>query len=175
MLSLGHGIAFYSRRRQRHATVESYVCILTCCCSPDYRNLLLSTPDAKAHVHSLFFSAVLSVSVTAILAWHERLKISRSALFAYLFLATASHGILDAMTNRGLGVAFFSPFDNSRYFLPWRPIRVSPIAIHRFFSARGYAVLRSELLWVWIPAILFAGVVMALKRIRPTGAPATSN
>jgi len=40
------------------------------------------------------------------------------------------------MTKGGLGVAFFSPFDNSRYFLPWRPIRVSPIAIHRFFSAR---------------------------------------
>jgi len=35
-------------------------------------------------------------------------------LFAYLFLATASHGVLDAMTNGGLGVAFFSPFDNRR-------------------------------------------------------------
>ena len=26
----------------------------------------------------------------------------------------------------GLGVAFFSPFSNARYFLPWRPIRVAP-------------------------------------------------
>src|SRR5215831_7502105 len=52
--------------------------------------------------------------------------IGRFALFAYLFLATASHGVLDAMTNGGLGVAFFSPFDTTRYFLPWRPIRVSP-------------------------------------------------
>jgi len=26
------------------------------------------------------------------------------------------------MTNGGLGVAYFSPFDNRRYFLPWPPI-----------------------------------------------------
>jgi inner membrane protein len=42
--------------------------------------------------------------------------------------------VLDAMTNGGLGVAFFSPFDNRRYFLPWRPIRV--------FTNRGYTVLQ---------------------------------
>jgi inner membrane protein len=89
-------------------------------------------------------------------------EIGRLALFAYLFLATASHGVLDAMTNSGLGVAFFSPFDNSRYFLPWRPIRVSPIAVTRFFSARGYAILKSELIWIWVPAFLFATVAQIL-------------
>ena len=30
------------------------------------------------------------------------------ALVTYFFLATASHGVLDAMTNGGLGVAFFA-------------------------------------------------------------------
>ena len=68
------------------------------------------------------------------------------------------------MTNGGLGVAFFSPFDNNRYFLPCRPIQVSPIAIHRFLGARGYAVLESELLWIWVPAILFATLVLSLRR-----------
>jgi inner membrane protein len=63
-------------------------------------------------------------------------EIGRFTLFTYLFLATASHGVLDAMTDGGLGVAFFSPFDNRRYFLPWRPIVVSPISIARFFSGR---------------------------------------
>jgi inner membrane protein len=94
--------------------------------------------------------------------------IGQFALFGYLFLATASHGVLDAITNGGLGVAFFSPFDNTRYFLPWRPVRVSPIAVYRFFSARGYAVLQSELLWIWLPAILFAGMVLALRRAHQT-------
>src|SRR5215468_4654933 len=33
------------------------------------------------------------------------------ALGFYFFLATASHGLLDALTDGGPGVAFFSPFD----------------------------------------------------------------
>jgi hypothetical protein len=35
---------------------------------------------------------------------HGAAGIGRFALFAYLFLATASHGVLDAMTGGGLGV-----------------------------------------------------------------------
>jgi inner membrane protein len=82
----------------------------------------------------------------------------------FLFLATASHGVLDAMTNGGLGVAFFSPFNNGRYFFPWRPVHVSPISVKRFFSGGGYAVLQSELLWIWAPALIFATVMLILKR-----------
>ena len=88
---------------------------------------------------------------------------SRTALFAYLFLTTASHGLLDAMTNGGLGVAFFSPFDNSRYFLPWRPIVVSPISVLRFFNPRAQAILLSELIWIWIPAGLLAACALMLR------------
>jgi len=44
------------------------------------------------------------------------------------------------MTDGGMGVAFFSPFDTTRYFLPWRPILVSPISVMRFLSERGLAV-----------------------------------
>ena len=104
----------------------------------------------------------------AILAWRSMVGIRRFTLLAYLFLPTASHGVLDAMTNGGLGVAFISPFDNRRYFLPWRPIVVSPISITRFFSGRGYAVLQSELLWIWVPTILFGAAVLAFKRMRKT-------
>ena len=72
-------------------------------------------------------------------------------LWLYLFLATISHGLLDAMTGGGLGVAFFAPFVNTRYFFPFRPIRVSPIG-SSFFSARGFTVLESEIIWIWIPS-----------------------
>jgi inner membrane protein len=89
----------------------------------------------------------------------------------YLFLATASHGVLDAMTNGGLGVAFFSPFDDRRFFLLWRPIRVSPIAFGRFFSLQGYLILKNELLWIWFPAGLFAVLVWLIRR--PERADAT--
>ena len=73
-------------------------------------------------------------------------------VWGYLFLCTLSHGVLDAATNGGLGIAFFSPLSNSRYFWPWRPIAVSPIGI-RFFSGRGLAVISSELRWIWAPCL----------------------
>jgi inner membrane protein len=123
----------------------------------------------RGFTHSLLFAAVLAGAIVVVGLRRDGYVIGRFPLFAYLFLATASHGVLDAMTNGGLGVAFFSPFDNPRYFLPWRPIRVSPIAVTRFFSPRGYAVLQSELLWIWLPAGLFAAFALALRRSGRTG------
>lgn len=117
----------------------------------------------RGFTHSLVFAALLSGAVVLILSRRGLAGIGRFALFGYLFLATASHGLLDAMTNGGLGVAFFSPFDNSRYFLPWRPIRVSPISVTRFFTPKGFAILQSEAVWIWLPAILFGAVVLILR------------
>ena len=57
------------------------------------------------------------------------------SLAVYFSLVTLSHGVLDASTAGGLGIAFFAPFDASRYFFPWRPLAVSPIGISQFFSA----------------------------------------
>ena len=110
----------------------------------------------RGFTHSLVFAALLASVAVLLMSWMPILGISRFLLWTYLFLATASHGFLDAMTDGGLGVAFFSPFDNRRYFLPWTPIRVSPIGVGRFFSARGVAVLQTELLWIWLPAALLA-------------------
>jgi len=118
----------------------------------------------RGFTHSLFFAALLAGLAAAALVRRIEPEISRIVLFAYLFLATAGHGILDAMTNGGLGVAFFSPFDNRRYFLPWRPIRVSPIAVTRFFTPRGLAILQSEFLWIWLPGMLFAAIVLICRR-----------
>jgi inner membrane protein len=75
-------------------------------------------------------------------------------LWALLFLATVSHGLLDAMTTGGLGVAFLSPFEQQRYFFDFRPIQVSPIGVRRFAGAAAWRVLRSEALWVGIPCLL---------------------
>jgi len=119
----------------------------------------------RGFTHSLIF-AVLLAAVLASGILRSQSAMSRVSLFAYLFLSTASHGLLDAMTNGGLGVAFFSPFDNQRYFLPWRPIRVSPIGLLRFFSARGLAVIKSELLWIWLPSILATVLVTISRKLR---------
>ncbi|HEX9794691.1 MAG TPA: metal-dependent hydrolase [Planctomycetota bacterium] len=88
----------------------------------------------------------------------------RKRLFVYLFLCTASHGLLDAMTDGGGGIAFLSPFLEDRWFLPWRPIRVSPLGIGRFFGERGLQVIQTELLWVWLPVAGLAAAVFLWRR-----------
>jgi inner membrane protein len=89
-------------------------------------------------------------------------------LWLYFFLAMASHGLLDALTNGGLGIALFAPFDNARYFFPVRPIQVSPIGIRGFLRGGGLEVLARELPWVWLPSLLLAGIALGWKRIRRT-------
>ena len=54
----------------------------------------------------------------------------------------------------------------ARYFFPLRPIVVSPIRPGDFFSEWGLAVIKSELLWVWLPAASVVGVVLIFRRLR---------
>ena len=102
----------------------------------------------------------------AVVALFFRDAPNRKALAAYFFLVTASHGVLDALTNGGLGVAFFAPFSGARYFFPFRPVEVSPIGLSSFFSEWGLAVIESELLWVWLPASLLVAFVLIFRRLR---------
>jgi inner membrane protein len=118
----------------------------------------------RGFTHSLVFAALLA-SIVMFMGFRQALpSLGRLSLWMYFFLAIASHGFLDAMTDGGLGVAFFFPFDNRRYFLPWTPIRVSPIGFGRFFTGRGLAVLPSEILWIWLPAMLLAISAWVLRR-----------
>ncbi len=116
----------------------------------------------RGFTHSLIFAALLA-SVVVLLAFRHG-GLGRFVLWTYLFLTTASHGFFDAMTDGGLGVAFFSPFDTTRYFLPWTPIRVSPIGVARFFSYRSLAVIQSELLYIWLPAVIVILVAWLTRR-----------
>ena len=76
-----------------------------------------------------------------------------------------------AMTNGGLGVALFSPFSNARFFFPFRPIKVSPIGVGRFFSAKGLAVVQSEVMWLWLPSAAIFAVLTLLRAVRNSGGP----
>lgn len=116
--------------------------------------------------HSFFFCALLAAEVNLICYKDIKANTGRWwALFAFFFLCTASHPILDAMTTGGLGVAFFAPFHNERYFFPFRPIKVSPIGIASFFSEWGIRVLKSEFMWVWLPSLVVIGTVEAYKKL----------
>jgi inner membrane protein len=115
----------------------------------------------RGFTHSLVFAALVALGCAALAG---RLGVSRRAACCVVFLAAASHGLLDAMTTGGMGVTFFSPFSNARYFLPWRVIAVSPIGIGRFFSERGVRILASELAWIWAPCAALAGVGLLARR-----------
>jgi inner membrane protein len=98
--------------------------------------------------HSLCCSAFVSfLAAVEPVPW---VNVAWWLLWLAFFLAMTSHAVLDGCTNGGMGVAYFSPFDTSRYFLPWRPIQVSAIGL-RFHWPRMRRVLWSEFLWVWLP------------------------
>ena len=127
----------------------------------------------RGFTHSLVFAALLAALVALVLS--PKIGITRVSLFGYLFLATASHGLLDSMTDGGLGVAFFSPFENRRYFLPWRPIRVSPVTFSKFLTRREIGIMLTELWWVWLPSVAFAVVVLLVRTKVGTRSVANAN
>lgn len=65
-----------------------------------------------------------------------------------------SHGLLDAITDGGLGVALLWPWDQKRIFFPLRPLPVAPIGL-RLFSRRGLWVLLRETLY-FLPLLTWA-------------------
>jgi len=73
---------------------------------------------------------------------------------AFVAVVIASHGLLDAMTDGGLGAALLWPFGLTRYFGPWRPIPVAPIGLE-FFTTDGATVALIELA-LFSPLLLFA-------------------
>ncbi len=126
----------------------------------------------RGFFHSLFFGALVGVLVAGLFFRSPTTRPWRWWLVAlYFSLLTASHGILDAFTSGGLGIALLSPFDATRYFFPWTPIRVSPIGIRAFMSAWGMKVIMNELLWIWLPAVSAAILVKASLVLAKAGNP----
>ena len=122
----------------------------------------------RGFFHSLTFAAMTGLLVV-ILAFPALPRFSKRwwGMTAFFFLVTASHGLLDAMTDKGMGVGFFIPFDNTRYFMPWRPINAFPMRISRFFSHAGIEVLAMEIIWIWVPVAL--GVLLVRWLRKPAG------
>jgi inner membrane protein len=94
----------------------------------------------------------------------------RWRIWLVLAVAAASHGLLDALTNGGRGVAFFAPFVDTRWHFPARPIEVSPIGVREFFTGRGLEVITNEVLWLWVPSLAaLAATWVARRRVSDPG------
>jgi inner membrane protein len=111
--------------------------------------------------HSLAGALVIGVIIALLVHRHVGARVGPLTL--YFALITASHGVLDALTTGGPGVAFWAPFADTRYFFPWRPIPVSPLAAN-FFSDWGWRVFKAELVWIWLPAAIVAAAMLATRR-----------
>jgi inner membrane protein len=119
----------------------------------------------RGFFHSPFFALLLSMFIINV--FFRNTKTFSKLWWLYLpffFLLSASHGILDAFTNGGLGIALLSPFDNTRYFFPWRPILVAPIGLGYFLSEWGFETLKSEMVWIWLPTLSLLAVSRLVRR-----------
>ena len=112
----------------------------------------------RGFTHSIFFALFWALILMFALG-----KKNKFIWFLVIFLSTLSHGMLDAMTSGGRGVGFFIPFNNNRFFFPFREIKVSPLGIEKFFSSWGLQVILSEIKYIIIPCILIL-VFLYLKK-----------
>lgn len=111
----------------------------------------------RGFTHSIVFAIIWAVLLMLLLG-----KQNRVLWFIVIFFSTVFHGILDAMTTGGKGIGFFIPFNNERFFFPFRLIQVSPIGIEKFFSEWGIQVILSEVKYILMPCII---VLLILKLI----------
>lgn len=111
--------------------------------------------------HSIFFACVVA-GIASLAA--PVLASTAKWSFGFVFISTASHGLLDTLTDGGRGIALLSPFSNHRYFAPWRPIPVSPIGVSG--PSRMLSLLAAELVLLWVPLLALATVGYAWRRLR---------
>ena len=152
-------------------TLKLWILSIICSSFPDidvigYRLLYIPAYEFFGHrgfFHSPFFVALFSIFIVC--SFYRQEEVFSKTWWKYIlyyFALTASHGILDTLTNGGQGIALLSPITNHRYFFPWTPIEVSPLGIRGFFSQRGLVVLGSEIIWVWVPCY----ILILLKILR---------
>lgn len=116
--------------------------------------------------HSLAFAAGLAAAIVGLGFRNGAPGLPPGWMWLYLFLALISHSLLDALTDGGPGVALFAPFDNRRFFFPYRPIEVCSFGMRWLFTRRGAVVLASEIKWVWLPAAVLAAVTLLARRLQ---------
>lgn len=117
----------------------------------------------RGFTHSLAFALFAGVIATRVFTPDRVFTQAWWQAVAFFTLCMASHGMIDACTDGGAGIAFFWPLSDARFFFPWNPIQVSPIGLE-FLQWEGVEVLLSEFLWVWIPSLVILAAHAAYAR-----------
>ena len=148
------------RQRSRRFMILSIFCQWV----PDIDTFAYLLPLAEVHplghrgcTHSVLFALVLALVIVRL--FYRQFTIAHRqywGLYLWFFLSTASHGLLDALVDSKLGVAFLWPFDTQRYLLAWRPLLDVPIDISVLTSQHfWYAQLLELQLISFLLTILF--------------------
>ena len=111
----------------------------------------------RALTHSVFAALVVGAIALAFVA---RTTVPRDGvrIALFVFCVVASHGLLDAFTTYGDGVAIFAPFSWYRWKSPWQP----------------FGGLWSEMLALWVPAALMYVLWLKPRLNRPSLSTDTS-
>ena len=117
----------------------------------------------RGFTHSIVFALLFGAFAAFIARRFLKAPFTFAKLAVFFSLATLSHPLLDMLTNGGSGIALFAPLSGQRFAFPWRPVEVSPIGL-RFFSDRGWAVIVSEFIWVWLPALTILGLSIIVRK-----------
>jgi len=119
----------------------------------------------RGFTHSILFALIFGAVIAFVADRFLQTGVSFLKLAVFFSLATFSHPLLDMLTDGGSGVALLAPFSNERFFFPWRPVEVSPIGLG-FFSDRGLTVIASEIIWIWLPAIVLLITATIIRKMR---------
>jgi inner membrane protein len=166
MASIGHvmlglAAARFARKGQSHALppVASGVLWASLAMLPDAD--VIGFPLGIAYAapwghrgasHSVAFACGIA-AISWVIMRARQLPGLRTALIA--LAVVSSHGLLDSLTDGGLGVALLWPFSNERFFAPWTPLPVAPIGANFFTTMRGARVALVELL-AFAPFVVYA-------------------
>lgn len=116
----------------------------------------------RGFTHSLAVALVIGGAAAGMT--FRRLRMNFWALATFFFAITALHGVLDAFTNGGEGIAFFWPATIRRYG-PWGPLPVPDVGFE-FPNPRTSRAVRAELWMVWLPLAVVVGSVSLGRRLR---------
>jgi inner membrane protein len=128
----------------------------------------MGIPYSHSLGHRGFTHSMLFAILWALILMFTLGRKSKLIWFSVIFLSTVSHGVLDAMTSGGKGVGFLIPFNNNRFFFPFREIKVSPLGVSKFFSEWGLQVIFSEIKYILLPCLLILLFSYTFKKLKWT-------
>lgn len=147
------GTAFHRGRPPRRMVLLSVACAV----APDldWFTGLLDPGDRFGLGHRGLLHSLLAAGLLTVLAMTlaNREQTRRPRPWFCLGAATFSHGMLDAITFGGTGVAFLEPFSSIHFVAAWQPIFVAPIPLSGHLAHWLAFSLGTEALWIGLPAL----------------------